>query len=219
MQPRTLLIIALAAPVVARAQDIPTPGHKCVYNCDAPTTSSAPSGYGAAMGAALGAAIVRSIANQQQQNQAGPTPDNGQSAAAQRALDNWASGGSGQAGYTTRPAPVYRTNSAESQLDQWANQVRSEDLRDAPNSNLKNNSKPKPAQNSQAQLQISTQPAVAPSPATVPSECKESGQTFDDKGRPIGHFYQCWPNNGDKYCLQTAANGGLDGVPCNTASR
>ena len=125
-----LVLWAALPPALAQA---PTPGHKCVYNCDPAPSSSAPAGYGAAMGSAFGAAIVRSLSNQQQQqqNQAGPPPDNGQSRAARQSLDDWASGGSGRSEYPAPSAPTLRTDSAASQLEQWANEVSTQAARAA----------------------------------------------------------------------------------------
>lgn len=204
----------------AFAQDIPTPGHKCVYNCDAPPAASSPmTGYGAAMGSALGAAIVRSWANQQQQqrNQAAPVPDNGQSNAARQSLEDWANGGSGQATYSP-PAPSYSPASPASELDQWANQVQSEDLRDAPNSDLRHKRKQKSGPNPGNQSNAGSQQPV-PSADRIKDECVESGQIFDKDGRAIGEFYQCWPKKGDKYCLNKLDAREPTYTDCNTQTK
>ena len=218
-RPLSCVFLALIISGQCSAQDIPTPGHKCVYNCDAPTAPSDTSGYGAAIGSALGAAIVRSIANRQQQREA-PVPDNGQSAAAQRALDDWANGGPTKIRYPAGSASASANQSAASELDRWANEVQNEDLRDAPNSNPSPKHRSKPAQNGQAPVQVSTQAAVAPAPATVPEECVESGQVTNEHGLTGRMFYQCWPGHGQpKYCLQTSPAGSLEAVPCNTVTK
>jgi hypothetical protein len=115
------------------------------------------------------------------------------------------------------PRQLGTEGSPRQSLSDLAKETQSEDLRDAPSSDLKKKQKTKPSPPTPPQVGASTQPAR--SPATVPGECVESGQVFDANGAPIGHFYQCWPKQQDKYCLQTAASGDLEQVPCNTASR
>jgi hypothetical protein len=79
-----------------KAQNIPNPSGRCVYNCDAPAPSQArnpaptlPPGMGQ-FGAAAGAAIGRSLFQGQER-----VPDNGRTQSARQSLDQWASEGSG----------------------------------------------------------------------------------------------------------------------------
>lgn len=219
---RTVVAASLAAIAVnANGQGIPTPGHKCVYNCDAPSAPSSPgtTGWGAQMGSTLGAAIVRSLANQRQQEQQrqeqARVPDPAQTEAARQSLDNWANGGSPAASpsaYTPRPQVTYEPNSPESQLDRWANEVRDEDLRDSLNAARKR-PKTKPAQH---QAEPKPTPVAKAQVPTVPKECDA---WFEDPPQSALWFFQCKPQGGERYCLQTLADGQLQEVPCNTQSR
>lgn len=151
----------------------------------------------------LGGAIVKSLISPPASASSAQSPPGNQSdtRAARQALDNWANGTPGQANHT---AP---RQGAAGQLDQWASEVRSEDLRDAPNSTGKHKAEPKVSSQAQAQSCL------------IPAECVDSGQTFDEKGNPNGRFYQCWPEHKDKYCVQCSTTGALQDVPCNTVTK
>jgi hypothetical protein len=155
------------------------------------------------MGSALGAAIVRSIANQRQQQQTLPA-DNGQSQAARQSLDAWANQEN-----TRSTTPQYAPRTPASELDEWASEVRGEDLRDSPNAARKP-PKTKPAP--ERQTQPNPLPIAKAHAPTVPKDCDA---WFEDPPRSGLWFYECKPRGGDRYCLQTLADGQLKLVSCN----